>query len=207
MAMANLGDPIAKSPVNSFGVVSDSGASTSLPNEVERRVQDLLNEWTKGYFAGAAVTPVAAGPDGTVADFEFPEADLLWNQDVYPDPGHGPLIHWTVGGVVETRVKRRAGYQGFDGTLTWNIFVRVSPQADLKPGASQERSSKKEDHLCRKIAAAMAWLLNSPESRRLSARGISRVNLLRGPDVISGGSSFMRQIVMRHQYFYEIPTG
>lgn len=203
-AMTDLGEPLGKSPVNAMGQLPDVPAADVGAEEIERRVQAILDEWLRQYFTGEPVDMIVSGPDGVSPYHTFPKCHLLWNRDTFPKQDHDPVIHWLVGAATEGRCSRRPGFIGYEGEMTWNLFVRTSAQGKITPRPDQPYSDKEPDHVCRKIAGELKWLLRSPELRRLAALGVSRVRVPRGPDIVSAGQFFMRQLVVTHRYFYEV---
>jgi hypothetical protein len=194
----NIGEPLLKSPVNPFSGLVDVVEDPSEGHETERRIQTLFNAWLRYYFTGSPVGMIVGDP------VTFPAARIIWNQDDYPDAPDSGVIHWALISSSERSCQVREGYRGYHGEIDWSVFLRVSSQKAVAPVPSAPRSSRAPEFACRRLASYLKFLLQGPEVRRLAASGISKLRITRGPVVVPGSSEFLRQLIVRHKYFYEV---
>lgn len=168
-------------------------AGSAGEEEIERRVQELLNEWQKFYFSGIAFPSLGQ-------DRAFEKCEILWGRAIPSKPGTLPILH-TVLADRRDGNPERSGDGGWimRGEWTWNTFVRTHPQ--LPSGASApapERDSavNTADRLARLVGDQYAWLLRSAHAQDLSFKGIGGLRLLSGPRDIQSGSWCIRQLVI-----------
>lgn len=169
---------------------------TAGAEEVERRAQELLNEWFKFYFSGVPFqTPVGSGSEAKT----FPDCEILWGQATPSMPAVKPILHL----LLADRRDGTASEVGKNlwrnqGQWTWNALLRVSPQLPVNPGVANvatDVAQVEAERACRRIGDQCRWLLASAHIQELAVKGIGRLKIENGPRVIPAGSWHLRQIV------------
>ena len=164
--------------------------------EIERRAQEILNEWQKIFFSGISFqTPANPGTDTRT----FEHCEILWGRAIPADPGTLPILHSVL---VDRRdgdpVRNGAGIWMVRGEWTWNTFVRTHPQLPASDSAATvpaDGAVRSSDRLARRVGDQFAWLLRSPHTQSLALKGIGNMRLLSGPRDIQSGSWCIRQLV------------
>jgi hypothetical protein len=164
-------------------------------NQTERRATELLNQWLKSYFDGAA---------HTVGDFigqVFPLCEIVFNQAA---PGGGkPLLHVVYASLRPARdFVRRATVAGGEDrkqmtvATVLNIFVRVKNAGEAVIGA---------EATCREIADLLKMILEHPEARgALAQKGVHHAKVLAGPAAQPFPGMQVRLLTVAAQLRYRI---
>lgn len=176
-------------------------------NEVDRRAQELLDEWLAHYFSGVEFQSLAA--DGSTFGKTYERAEIHFDTYSPGDNAVLPVIHTILADRRDGPGQSVGnGLQFHTGTWTWNTFVRVHPQQPARPadGGDLERSARaKAEQLCRRIADQFRDLVSGPDARDLVLKGIGNPAVLNGPRVIPGGAWFIRQIVWSATVSFHVP--
>lgn len=176
-------------------------------SELERRAQELINEWLRFYFSGNAfTTPAVTGPDLSIT---HDNCEILFDHAVPTIPSAKPILHTLLadrrdddGHFIEGNLKAHLG------DWTYNTLIRVAPQLPANAtGTADTNALRNAGHTCRRVADQLAWLLRSAHTQDLAFKGICKVRVLNGPRLIQSGSWIMRQIVWSAQVHYLIPHG
>ena len=144
----NPENPISKSPLNALSwvptVPHPDTAAVPAEEEVERRIQEILNEWFTFYFAGVAFETKTATPATTMLK-TFVDCEVLWNQTAMPQHQTKPVIHSALADFTADRCDRRQGYAGYELNVTWNTFIRVASQqaSESLPGDNPEAACRR----------------------------------------------------------------
>ena len=152
--------------------------------DLEKREQELIYEFLKGYFTGTPHT------DDAGAQVTFEKCAIEFNQtDVRTL--EIPLIHWTFTSVTRTR-QPDAG-----GTL---IVADTLSTAYIQTTAGGKDND--QDFLCRSVADHFRELLESKAVLELAKKGISRVRLMRGPTPLAMPGLQTRMCVVKARLEY-----
>lgn len=176
------------------------------PEEIERRVQELLKEFLGSYFNGVSFdTPL---PGGGSVTRTFADCVLLWDQATPPDALAKPVIHTLLADRRDRdRERGRVGYFAHTSVFTWNILVRTHPQVPAAGAAEVDDSARRVSFReCRRVADHLRWLLLSPHVKDLSMKGITNLRVTNGPREIPSGAWYMRQLVVSGEVRWEEPT-
>lgn len=177
------------------GLAEPAGLPTAA--EVERRAQELLNEWLKFYFSGSAFTSPAA--NGGTVQVTHEACELLFDHAAPTTPSTKPLLHTLLADRRDgDPVSVGGGLAAVQGVWTWNTLARVAPQvpanaAEDSQGAVNARRTASQ--LCRRVGDQFAWLLRSAHTSDLALKGLGNIRVLNGPRLVQSGSWFLRQVV------------
>jgi len=144
--------------------------------EPERKLQEALNGWLKGYFDGQSHT---IGNE-TLAEV-FPVVELVFNQDDVPEKAL-PLVHWLF--ELQPREEWKTQVDKLvTARFTASVFVRVGNGVGATTG--------KPEFLCRKVAELLRRVLSCSARYVLAQVGLHHVRVLRGPTpvVVAGYQS------------------
>lgn len=131
--------------------------------DLETRERELINEFLRRYFGGAAHT------DDAGAQVTFEHCAIEFNQ-VDVRSLDQPLIHWTFTNVSRQRQPDAGGMLILADVLS-TVFLQVAAG-----GKDNER-----EHLCARLSDQFTELLESKLTLDLAAKGIQRMRLMRGP--------------------------
>lgn len=152
--------------------------------ELERKEQELINEFLKRYFTGVPHT----ADDGT--QVTFPLCAVEFNQcDVRTLDK--PLIHWTLTNATRHRQPDDGGMKIIADVLS-TVFIQT---------AAGGRGNE-QDLLCQKVADCFTELLESKATLDLAAKGIARLRLMRGPNPLPMAGLQTRMCVVRTHLEY-----
>lgn len=158
--------------------------------ETERRATELLNEFFKSYFDGAA-------HDAGTGPLTFPACEIGFNQ-VTPQMNL-PLIHTVYASLRATHEHQApAGVQKrrFQLDALLNIFVRVKNEGQAAVGA---------DATCRTIASYLKLVFDSRlERKRLTQKGILHPVVQSGPTPQPFPAMQVRLLVVTMQLVYRL---
>jgi hypothetical protein len=165
--------------------------------ELERRAQELLNEWLKFHFSGNPfATPIT---NGETMDTSLTHCDILFDHASPPTPAPRPILHTIL---TDRRdddgVPDGTGRIVHTGEWTWNTLIRVAPQMPVNPVDASSASTDARHaaaQVCRRVADQCAWLLRSAHVQSLAFKGITHVRVLNGPRLVQSGTWLTRQIV------------
>jgi hypothetical protein len=194
MAISPL--PLSRPHLDKLSGLAEPVGSPSAA-EIERRAQELLNEWLKFYFSGSPFTTL--GSNGSTIQITHERCELLFDHAAPTTPAAKPLLHTLL-------ADRRDGepvsvgnnLAAVNGIWTWNTLARVAPQtpAGESPGTPGTMIAyAPAANLCRRVADQLAWLLRSAHTQDLSHKGIGNIRLLNGPRLVQSGPWFLRQVV------------
>lgn len=185
------------------GLTEPSGSPA--PAELERRAQELINEWLRFYFSGNSFnSPAAAGPDISIT---HQSCEILFDHAVPTIPAAKPILHTIL-------ADRRdddghfisGGLKAHLGDWTYNTLIRVAPQLPAAAaGTADTNALRNANQTARRVADQLSWLLRSAHSQDLAFKGICKLRVLNGPNLIQSGSWIVRQIVWSAQVHYLIP--
>lgn len=168
----------------------------------ERRLRELLNEWLKSFFTGAAhSTPTGART--------FPEVDILFNQAALPDSTK-PQIHlvWSAPtlvprsvGTMTIAVPGATTYTGHANEITgtWDaqVFLRAKDTGD----------GNRAEHACANLSDNFSELLRSSEVATLAENGLTNLHIMSGPVPLQTAGWRVRFYTLRGTPVYYAPKG
>ena len=200
-------NPLSHIHVDSFAGFPEPAGSPG-EDEIDRRVQELLNEWFEFYFSGQVFqTPISAAATTSKA---FTAAKVLWDQSQMPNPLEEPVLHLILADRRDGEpVQVAKNLWRHHGRWTWNLLVRVPPQLPVAPAvlrSSPDSAIADGGRVCRKLADNARWLLNSAHLQELAVKGIGHLKLDNGPRMIPGGAWHLRQIVFSAEVTYHHRT-
>lgn len=176
-------------------------------HEVERRAQELLDEWLAHYFSGQEFQSIAA--NGSAVPKTYQRADIRFGTYAPGENAVLPVIHTVLADRRDGPGESVGnGLQIHHGTWTWNTLVRVHPQQPARPvdSADLTRSAKlAAEQLCRRLADQFRDLLSGPDAADLILKGIGEPTVINGPREIQGGAWFIRQIVWSAKVGFHVP--
>lgn len=182
-------------------------ANAPAEEEVERRAQEILKQWTDRYFTGAEFQ----SPDGEgMVAKRFLSCEILWDQATPTQPAVKPILHFTLVDRRDGEPRRvGGGLYRVDGEWTWNVLARTHPQlpagAPPRPGAADTaKATAFRD--CRRAADQLRWLLLSAHAQELTLAGIRKVKVASGPRPLAGGAEYLRQIVFTGTFTYHFKS-
>lgn len=196
--------PLIKPHLDKLAGLNESG-DIAPSEEIERRVQALLNEWQKFYFLGIAfATPLAAGEESKI----FDHCEILWGRATPELPGKRPVLHTQL---TDRRdgdpVRIPGGMKKVTGDWTWNTFVRTHPQlpaSQFSAASDKDAALETADRACRRVGDQFAWLLRSPHAQELAFKGIGQLRLLSGPRPVQSGEWILRQLIFTARITFRI---
>ena len=177
------------------GLAEVAGAPTA--SELERRAQELINEWLKFYFSGDPFsTPAPQGPDTLVV---HEACEILFGSGSPTDPSTRPILHTILADRRDDDgVRVGGGLVAHTGEWTWNTLVRVHPQMPANPAAISDAETSARlaaDQVARRVGDQLAWLLRSRHTQDLAFKGVGQVRVLNGPRRLQSGAWHLSQIV------------
>ncbi len=175
------------------------------PEEVERRVQELLNEWQKFYFSGVAFSSPRRGQADRTVTFE--EMEILWDHATPKKPGLHPILHTVLMDRRDGDPVKVSGRWQVNGVWQWNTFIRANPQLPASPSAPDPAVDSARATAFRQVRRAgdqYVSLLRGPHAQELVLKGIGRMRVLNGPRPVPAAAWIMRQIVYSAQITYFI---
>ena len=169
--------------ITNAGVLGIDGAL-----EPERRLQELLRVWLGKYFSGVAFATrtVAGGSENKT----FQACGFLWQEDAMPESPGGPLIHVFFPNAGVERLDLSPGVFGHGDRWLLDILIKV-------PGtlSGTTLTPANPEHLARKVADQVLWLLGSSEREALSACGVEELKVERAPVPLPGGTWHTRMLL------------
>lgn len=197
---------LTKPHLDKLAGLNEVGDNLAQAEEIERRVQALLNEWLKFHFSGNPfTTPLAGQADETKT---FTLCEILFGRGIPENPGQLPILHVQL---TDRRdgdpVRIPGGMKKVVGDWTWNIFIRTHPQLPASPAAaSPDKDSALEsaDRECRRVGDQLAWLLRSPAAQALALKGIGQLRLVTGPRPIQAGAWALNQLIVTAKITFRI---
>lgn len=196
-------NPLSHVHLDKFAGFAEPAGSPA-EEEIDRRVQELLNEWFEFYFTGLEFqTPDS---ETTTTGKSFPAALVLWDQTAMPNPLEQPVLHLLLADRRDgDPVQVQKNLWRHQGRWTWNLLVRVPSQLPAAAAVeldSTDSAVKHSGRICRKVADSARWLLNSAHMQELAVKGIGHLKLDNGPRMIPGGPWHLRQIVFSAEVVY-----
>lgn len=155
--------------------------------EPEHRMQSLWHLWLKKYFSG---TPFTTRAGETTEEKSFMDCVILWQQDTMPEAPGKPIIHVAFGEPGMTRQDMSEGTYGHANRWEISIFVKVAPNLTSGPYAGKD-----PDHVARRVAGQIEWLLSSSEREALSEAGIWETRIEQPARILPGTSWNMRMLM------------
>lgn len=204
--MANLPpNELYRPHLDQLSGLSEPGGMAE-PEEIERRAQELINEWLTIYFSGNSfATPT---PSGTNEYKEFAACTLHFGQSTPESPQDKPLLHTLLADRRDGEGIRVPGnLVAHTGTWTWNTLVRISPQLPAKPGnaaALQTNARLAAKQAAQRIGDQFRWLVQSVHARDLCFKGFSDITVLNGPRPLQAGAWNLSQIVWSAKVTYHM---
>jgi hypothetical protein len=176
--------------------------------EIERRAQELVDEWLRHYFSGQPfTTPGMADAEPGVNTLML--CELIYDQAT-PEtvPTNLPLMHTII-------VDKREGDPApvgknlavVAGTWMWHTLVRVSPLVDAGERPSIPAATKPKiiaANQCRRLADQLQWLLRSPHAQDLAFKGMGNIRVISAPRLIQQGAWQMRQVIWSCDVSYHV---
>lgn len=198
-------NPLTKPHLDKLLGLNEPGDSAGA-EEIERRAQEILNEWLKFYFSGDPFNT----PDGEgAASKTFEPCALLFGQDDPGSPIEKPILHVLLADRRDGEGSRvHGGFMAYDGRWTWNILIRCHPQTPAAPAAADptaDSAKRTAERINRRAADQCRWLLHSSHTQELAIKGIGRIRVDNGPRQIPAGPMIMRQIVFSARVSYRVP--
>jgi hypothetical protein len=189
-------NPLSHVHVDKFAGFPEPAGSPG-EEEIERRAQELLNEWFEFYFSGNEFqTPVS---EEVTEGKSFQAADVLWDQDTLPNPAPNPILHLLLADRRDgDPIQVEKNLWRVQGRWTWNALIRVSAQLPAAAGAAVpvgDNATRSAGRICRRVADQCRWLLRSAHTQELAVKGITHLKVDNGPRQIPGGPWHIRQIV------------
>lgn len=200
-------NPLSNVHVDKFAGFEEPAGSPG-EEEIDRRVQELLNEWCGFYFSGNEFqTPDS---ETTTIGKTFPAALVLWDQTAMPNPLEQPVIHLLLADRRDgAPIQVEKNLWRHHGRWTWNLLVRVPSQLPVNPAVGlllSDSAEKYSGRICRKLGDSARWLINSAHAQELAVKGIGHLKLDNGPRMIPGGPWHIRQIVFSAEVIYHNRT-
>jgi hypothetical protein len=198
-------NPLSKPHLDKLLGLNDPGDSAG-SEEIERRAQELFNEWLKFYFSG---NPFPSTESGETISKTFEACSLLYGQATPENPSTKPILHFLLADRRDGDGRRIPGdFLAFDARWTWNILIRSHPQLPASPsatGPATDNAKLTAERVNRRLADQCRWLLLSHHTQDLAVKGIGQIRVENGPRQIPAGASIMRQIVFSARVSYRIP--
>lgn len=195
--------PLIKPHLDKLAGLSEPEGAAG-PEEIERRAQEILNEWQKFYFSGSSFT-TPSGND--MINRTFQQCEILWGQATATSPSALPVLHTILADRRDgDPVRMGPSLYRVEGDWTWNTFIRTHPQ---NPGGAEalpvsDAAGLEADRVCRRVADQYAWLLRGPHIQELAFKGISHLRVTNGPRSVQSASWCLRQIVYTAKVAYHI---
>ena len=167
-------------PLTNAGVLAIDGTL-----EPEARLQSLLRLWLGNYFTGVPFTTRATATTTTTKP--FPACDFLWQEDVMPANPQKPVIHTLLTPAGTERLDLSAGVFGHSDRWQLDIMLKVPATLSGTPMVPGN-----PEHLVRRLAGQVQWLLSSGEREALAAHGVNEVKVERPPVLLPGTTWHMR---------------
>ncbi len=197
-------NPLTKPHLDKLAGLNDPG-DVAGAEEIERRVQDIFNQWLKCYFGGNPFqTPAESG---TVAK-TFQQCEILWGRATPDKKGRFPILHTMLADRRDgAPVRIRQNLSKVVGDWTWNVFVRSHPQMPVSPadsGPAKDSAIIEADRICTRVGDQYAWLIRSAHAQELALKGIGRVAVASGPRPVQSGGWYLNQLVISARITFRI---
>lgn len=195
-------NPLLKPHLDSLAGLN--GVDPTEPEEVERRAQEILNEWLKFYFSGEPFrSPSRGRPDRMVT---LEKLEILFDHATSKSPGEVPIMHTVVADRREEKV-RVGGRVRMEGKWTWNTFIRASPQLPAGADAQDPKFDSARATAFRSVRRAgdqYVAMLRGSHSQDLALKGLCHLRVLSGPRAVPAAAWIMRQITFETEVGYFI---
>jgi hypothetical protein len=187
---------LTKPHVDPFSGLSEPSGGPAA-QEVERRAQELVNEWLRHYFSGQSFT--TKGSDGGDISMSLTLCEILFGTSVPSNPASKPILHT----ILADRRDGDGEHVGNDrvafiGQFTWNTLVRVPAQSPASPSATASETApalRESYQVARRVGDQFAWLVRSIHAQDLAFKGFSNIRVLSGPRPVQSGAWSLVQIV------------
>jgi hypothetical protein len=197
--------PINKPHLDQLAGLNDATDLTH-PEEVERRVQELMDAWQVTYFSGLPFSSPVAGQADETKTFE--RLEIMWGRAVPSLPSKAPVLHTILIDRREVSDVRIPGkMRKIVEDWTWNTFVRAFPQlpaSAAEAGPQHDSAVNEAEYLCRRAADQYAWLIRSAHAQELAMKGICKLKVASGPRPVQSGAWHLNQLVITGRITYRI---
>lgn len=177
--------------------------------EIERRVEELINEWLKFYFSGTPFsTPAATGqPDATKT---FTLCEIHVGKSSPSNPAPKPIIHTAIVDRREDEGRQiHGGMKVVSGDWNMSTFIKVAPQAPVESSVSyagKASASITAAQAARRISSQFAWLIQSAHAQDIAVKGVCNPRILSGPRPVQTGAWEVYQITWAAKVHYTIAS-
>lgn len=177
------------------------------PEEIDRRVDELVLEWTKFYFSGNPF--MSPSPGGADVEKTFALCDVFSGKFSLPDLAARPIIHTMILDRRDGDGVEIGGKKVFQSDFAFNTFVKVAPGAPVDPDDAavlKSSAGKSAEHAARRVSSQFSWLLQSPHAADLVIKGIGHPRVVSGPRSVQSGAWEVFQISWNARVHFTIAS-